>query len=176
MNKWNIDMSHSLIGFKVKHLMISKIRGQFDKFSGSLIMDGDDFTKASVSFQAESNSINTNNKDRDGHLMSPDFFDVEKFPTISFNSKKITQNNEDNFTVIGDLEMHGVTKEISLKVELNGKGENMNHQKVMSFDASCSIDRKDFGLNWNATLDKGEIVVSDGVDLDISVELVSDNS
>lgn len=176
MNKWNIDTSHSLISFKVKHLMISKIRGQFNKFSGSVSMEDSDFTKAVVSFQAETSSINTNNVDRDGHLKSPDFFDVAKFPTLSFSSTKITKKDENHFIMTGDLDMHGVTKEVNLNIELLGTGENMNHQKVMSFEASGFIDRKDFGLNWNATLDKGEIVVSDNVEMDISVELVSDKS
>lgn len=176
MNKWSIDIMHSIIGFKVKHLMISKIRGQFNKFDGSVEMADNDFTKASIKFKAETNSISTNNTDRDGHLMSPDFFDVTKFPIISFVSKKITEKGDDSFVVTGDLEIHGVIKEISLDVKLNGVGENMNHESVMSFDAFGTINRKDFGLNWSATLDKGEIVVSDNVDLDISVELVKSNS
>lgn len=176
MNKWNIDTSHSLIGFKVKHLMISKIRGQFNKFSGSVSLEDSDFTKARVTFTAETNTISTNNVDRDGHLMSPDFFDVAKFPTLSFTSTKITNKDEEHFVMTGELEMHGVSKEVSLDVELLGMGENMNHQKVMSFEASGVINRKDFGLNWSATLDKGEIVVSDSVEIEIGVELVSDNS
>ncbi|HAE36523.1 MAG: YceI family protein [Candidatus Nomurabacteria bacterium GW2011_GWF2_35_66] len=176
MNKWSIDTMHSIIGFKVKHLMISNIRGQFNKFDGSVEMEDSDFIKASIKFKAETNSISTNNTDRDGHLMSPDFFDVTKFPVISFVSKEITEKGDNNFVVTGDLEIHGVVKEVNLDVKLNGIGENMNHQSIMSFDALGTINRKDFGLNWSATLDKGEIVVSDNVDLDISVELVKSNS
>lgn len=176
MNKWKIDTSHSLISFKVKHLMISKIRGQFNRFSGSVSLEDSDFTKAQVVFTAETGSISTNNIERDGHLMSADFFDVAKFPTLSFTSTKITKKDEEHFAMTGELAIHGVSKEVSLDVELLGTGENMNKERVMSFEASGVINRKDFGLNWSATLDKGEIVVADSVEIDIGVELVSNNS
>ena len=170
MNTWKIDQAHSEIGFKVKHLMVSNVRGHFTNFDGSIALPDEDFTKAVISFSAETKSINTNNTMRDGHLQSADFFDAEKFPTLSFESSNITKNSDNNFTVTGTLTMHGVTQEVNLNAVLNGTTKDMNGNSIMSFDVTGSISREVFGLVWNATLETGGVAVSDEVKLDISAE------
>ncbi|MDR3519861.1 MAG: YceI family protein [Candidatus Pacebacteria bacterium] len=169
MHTWIIDTAHSEIGFKVKHLMVSTVRGQFTNFTGN-IKSGDDLTKAEITFSAEIASINTNNAMRDGHLQSPDFFDAAKFPTLSFNSTKINKTDNTDYVVTGELSMHGVTKEISFDAKSNGTSTNMQKEKVMGFEISGALSRKDFGLTWNAPIEQGGVVVSDEVKLDINIE------
>ena len=171
MITWNIDQAHSEIGFRVKHLMISTVRGNFTRFEGSMVLPDEDFTKASVTFTAETASINTNNAMRDKHLQSPDFFDSVKFPNLSFKSSKIVKKNDTDFLVTGEFNMHGVTKKIVLNAIFNGTTVDMNKNKVMSFEISGSLSRKDFGLTWNAPIETGGVTVSDEVKLDISAEL-----
>ena len=169
MNTWIIDTAHSEIGFKVKHLMVSTVRGQFTVFAGSIKAD-DDLTKAEVAFSAETASINTNNAMRDKHLASPDFFNSAVFPTLSFKSTKISKKDDSDFLVTGELTMHGITKEITFDSKWNGASTDMNKNKVMGFEISGSLSRKDFGLTWNAPTESGGVVVSDEVKLDINVE------
>jgi len=169
--KWNIDNAHSEIGFKVRHLMISTVRGKFNSFEGEMYMpEDDDFAKAAISFSAQTASINTSNEARDKHLQSADFFDTEKFPMLTFKSKNIVENSTGEFTVIGDFTMHGETKEIKLSAVLNGITTGMDGVKVMSFDISGSLNRKDFGLVWNAPIEKGGVAVSEEVKFDIITE------
>jgi len=170
MNTWNIDNAHSEIGFRVKHLMVSTVRGQFNSFSGSVkIPDTDDLTKAEISFTADVSSINTNNEMRDKHLMSPDFFNSTEFPILSFKSKSITKKDETDFVVTGELTMHGITKEITFDAKFDGM-TNTDKGRVMGFEVSGSLSRKEFGLTWNAPTEKGGVIVSDEVRLDINAE------
>ncbi len=170
MKTWNIDSAHSEIGFKVKHLMISNVRGKFNSFKGSIEMEDEDFTKAVISFSADTASINTENDMRDKHLQSPDFFDSASFPTLSFKSKSITKRSDNKFEVTGELNMHGITKEIILDTTLNGTITGMDGAKMMGFEILGSLSRKDFGLTWNAPIEQGGVVVSDEVKLEINTE------
>jgi polyisoprenoid-binding protein YceI len=170
MNTWIIDTAHSEIGFKVKHLMVSTVRGQFNSFEGSIKSEGEDLTKAEIVFSAKIESINTNNEMRDKHLASPDFFNSATFPTLSFKSTKIIKKDENHFSVTGELTMHGITKEITFDSEFNGLSTDMNKNKVMGFEISGVLSRKDFGLIWNAPIEQGGVVVSDEVKLDINIE------
>ena len=170
MNTWIIDVAHSEIGFKVRHLMVSTVRGQFTKFEGSVMAPDNDLTKAEINFSAEASSVNTHNEMRDNHLKSPDFFDVAKFPTMTFKSTKITKTDASDFVVTGELGMHGVTKEITFDAVFNGI-TNTDKGRIMGFEISGSLNRKDFGLTWNAPIEKGGVVVSEEVRLDINAEL-----
>jgi len=170
MKTWNIDSSHSEIGFKVKHLMVSNVRGKFNSFEGKIEMPDEDFSKGMVTFSAETKSIDTGNSMRDGHLQSPDFFNSTEFPILSFASKSITNKSGNDFTVNGDLTMHGITKEIALATTYNGKVVGMDGLEVMSFEITGALNRKDFGLTWNAPIEQGGVVISDEVKLDINAE------
>jgi polyisoprenoid-binding protein YceI len=170
MNTWNIDNAHSEIGFKIKHLMISTVRGQFTKFEGKITSPDEDLTKAEISFTAETESINTGNEMRDKHLISPDFFNAAEFPTLSFKSKSITKKDANDFLVTGEFTMHGVIKEISFDAKFNGISTDMNKNRVMGFEISGSLSRKEFGLTWNTPTEQGGVVVSDEVKLDINIE------
>ncbi len=170
MANWKIDPAHTEIAFKVKHLMISNVRGYFKEFDGTIMMPDDNFANASISFTANTSSVDTNNSMRDEHLRSADFFDSEKFPTLSFVSKSITSLGENNFSVVGDLTMHGVTKEVTLNTVLNGRVVDAYGNNVISFDVSGSLNRTDFGLVWNAAIETGGVVVSEEVKLEINAE------
>jgi len=170
MSTWNIDKAHSEIGFKVKHLMISTVKGQFTSFEGSLDLPDNNLEKAVVSFSADATSINTGNEMRDNHLRSADFFNSDLFPVISFKSKDIKKKEGNTFKVVGDFTMHGITKEITLDVVFNGVTTGMDGIKVTSFEISGSLNRKDYGLLWNAPIEQGGVVVSDEVKLDINAE------
>ena len=170
MKTWNIDNAHSEISFKVKHLMVSNVRGKFNSFEGKIELPEEDLTKAVISFSAETKSIDTGNSMRDGHLQSPDFFNSAEFPTLTFVSTSITNKSGNDFTVTGDLTMHGITKEIVLATTFNGKVAGMDGLEVMSFEITGALSRKDFGLTWNAPIEQGGVVVSDEVKLDINAE------
>ncbi len=169
MSTWNLDKDHSTVGFKVKHLMVSTVRGSFTDFEGTIISKDDSFENSSISFRAQTKSITTGNEMRDGHLHSPEFFDTEKFPTISFTSKSCMKKG-DSFEVVGDLTMKGVTKEVILAVTSEGIGAGMDGGRVAGFDITGTINRQDFGLSWNKVLETGGVIVSDTVTLDIHVE------
>ncbi len=170
MNKWTIDPAHTEIGFRVKHLMISTVRGKFIKFQGEILMPEDDFTKAEITFSAETASVDTGNEMRDNHLRSPDFFDSAKFPELSFKSKSIEKKGGNEYSVSGDFTMRGVTKEISMNASLNGIAKNMDGVRVASFEVSGSLSRKEYGLTWNAPVEGGGVIASDEVKLDIIAE------
>ncbi len=169
MNTWIIDQAHSTIGFKVKHLMVSMVRGLFTEFEGSIQAADDTFAGAVATFTAQAKSINTNNEQRDGHLRSPDFFGSDEFPTITFTSTSF-ENKGDHFEVVGDLTMRGITKSVTLEATLNGTGPGMDGKKIVSFDVTGKINRQDFGVKWNAAIETGGMVVSDEVIFDIHVE------
>ena len=170
MSILKIDVAHSEVSFKIKHLMISNVRGYFNNFDGEINLPSEDFTKAEISFTGQINSISTNNEMRDNHLKSDEFFDVEKFPTITFKSKNINKEEDNKFMVTGDFTMHGVTKEINLHTILNGTTKDLYGSTVVSFEISSSISRKDFELNWNSPLETGGMVLSDEVKIEINAE------
>ena len=169
MKKWTIDQSHSSVGFTVKHMMVSKVKGVFDSYTADIeTVDLSDLTEAKISFAFDVASINTRNEDRDNHLKSADFFDVDQYPKITFNSTAITKSGDD-FKVTGDLTIKDVTKQVTFDVEFNGKGINPWGQEVYGFEAESKIDREEFGLTWNAALETGGVLV--GKDIKIQVEL-----
>jgi polyisoprenoid-binding protein YceI len=169
MTKYTVDASHSSIGFEVKHMMVSKVKGTFDEFAADVqATDLADLTTADITFDIKVASVNTRNADRDGHLRSADFFDVENFENISFKSTSISGADED-FNVTGDLTIKDVTKPVTFKVEYGGKGTNPWGAEVYGFEAETKINREEFGLTWNAALETGGVLV--GKDIKIKVEL-----
>jgi polyisoprenoid-binding protein YceI len=165
--KWTIDPTHTDVGFKVKHMMISTVSGKFENFSGELHSESDNFEDASVSVEIDIASITTNNADRDGHLKSDDFFNAEKYPKMTFKS-----NSFDGETLKGDLTIRDVTKPIVLTVDYNGTAVDPYGQTKAGFEISGDINRKDFGLSWSAVTEAGNIVVSDKVKLTIDAQFV----
>ena len=172
MSTWNIDQAHSEIGFKIKHLMVSSVKGFFGQFSGALTTDDDNLTNAHITFEAQMSSVNTNNANRDGHLQGPDFFDTMKFPTMTFTSKSFTTKEGSDYTLIGDFMLKGVTKEIELAATFNGIATGTSDGKrIMSFDVTGVINRQDFGVTWNSPLETGGFALSNEVWLSANVEV-----
>lgn len=172
MSTYKIDTAHSEITFKVKHLMITNVTGNFNKFEATMESEAADFSDAKISFEADVNSISTNNEQRDGHLKSDDFFAAEKFPTLSFTSKSITKKSEENYALTGDLTIRGITKTIELAVAFGGIMTDPYGQVKSGFEISGKINRKDFGLNWSAVTEAGGIMLSDEVKLNLSVQMI----
>jgi len=170
---WNIDPDHTNIGFKVRHLMVSNVKGSFDKHTGVVDINDKDITKSKVDVTIDTASINTNVKKRDDHLRSADFFDVAKFPTMTFVSRKVAKAGEDKLKVTGDLTLHGITKQVVLDVE-GPSGESKDPYGVIRRGATAStkINRKDFGLVWNKALETGGIAVGDEITITLEVEMI----
>ena len=167
MATWNLDTTHSEVGFKVKHLMINNVKGQLGTFNVDLQHEGDDFNTSVISFTADASTIHTNNEQRDQHLLSADFFDVEKFPTITFKSTHYTGKE-----VTGELTMHGVTRPITLAVDFGGIAKDPWGNTKAGFTVTGKINRKDWGLNWNAALETGGVLVSEDVAITADIQLV----
>jgi len=169
---WAIDPVHSNVGFKVTHMVISKVKGQFDDFSGTIKnFDGEKFSDASVEVTVQTASVNTQNDRRDGHLRSGDFFGADSFPTITFVSTKVTPAKDGKFQVTGNLTMRGVTKPVTLDVVYNGMVPMGDGKAKAGFSATTTINRQDWGVSWSKNLDAGGLVVSDDVDLIFELEL-----
>ncbi len=170
---WNIDPAHSHVGFTVKHLVITKVDGEFKDFAGTIKdFDGKDVTKGSVDVTIQIASINTNIDQRDTHLKSPDFFDAAKFPTMTFKSKKIIKGAGDKFTMIGDLTMKGVTREDTLDCTFNGVITDPQGNTRSGFSASTVINRQDYGLSWSNKLADGSLVVGNEVTIGLELETI----
>ena len=170
---WKIDPTHSEIQFKVRHLMISNVTGYFSKFDCKVETEGNDFTTAeNVLFTADVDSISTNNADRDTHLKSEDFFNAEKHSQIKFEGKKYELKGEDEAKLHGDLTIRGTTKPIVLDVEHAGVVEDPYGQTKAGFTVTGKINRKDFGLTWDAVTEAGKVVVSDEIRINCEVQLV----
>ncbi len=172
MATYKIDAAHSEITFKVKHLMITNVTGNFTKFDATLESSKEDFTDAKISFEADVDSISTNNEQRDGHLKSEDFFAAEKFPKLSFTSTSFNKVSNDEYKLAGDLTIRGVSKSVELAVEYGGTATDPYGQVKSGFEISGKINRKDFGLVWTATTEAGGIVVSDEVKLNLAVQMI----
>lgn len=172
LTRWAIDPTHSEVQFKVKHLVISTVTGNFNSFTATVDANGDDFEGADVRFQADIASISTNNEQRDGHLKSPDFFDAEKFPQMTFRSTSFLKTGEGTYDLSGDLTIKDETHPVILAVELGGIAVDPYGQTKAGFDATAKISRKQFGLTWNAQTEAGGVVVSDEVKLLFSVQFV----
>jgi polyisoprenoid-binding protein YceI len=164
---WTIDPVHSSIGFSVRHLMVSKVRGTFDKFSGAITVADDG--APSVTAEIAVDSVSTNNEQRDAHIKSADFFDVDEHPTATFTSNRV-RDNGDRYVLDGDLTLKGVTKPVSLDVEFYGVNPGAGHGEVAGFEASVVLNRKDFGIDIDMPLETGGAVVGDKVTVTIEVE------
>lgn len=170
--KWEVDPAHSTVKFKVKHLMISNVYGTFPDVKGTFTLDDSNATKMVAEMTIGVKSINTENAQRDEHLKSPDFFDVTNNPSITFKSTKVTKDGKKKFKMVGDLTMRGVTKPVTVAInELTEPVKDMQGKLRRGFSATAKINRKDFGVSWNKTLDKGGVAVSENVDVDVELEL-----
>ena len=168
--KWVIDPAHSEITFKVKHLMISNVKGEFKTFQANI--DGEDFTTSTISANIDTTSIATNNNDRDTHLKSPDFFEVENYPEITFTSTSIKKVDDDEFKLVGDLTIKGTTKEITLDTEFGGFMKDPYGNEKAGFSINGKLNRKDFGLNWNAALEAGGVMVANEIKIYAEVQFI----
>lgn len=170
--KWSLDPTHSEIGFKVKHLMFTNVSGSFKTFTASAETEGDDFNNATISFSADVESVHTNNEQRDQHLKSADFFDAASFPTLSFTATTFAAKADGEYELTGDLTMHGVTHPVTLTAEFGGIVKDPWGNIKAGFSLNGKINRKDFGLNWNAVLETGGVMVSEEVKIHAEIQLV----
>ena len=168
---WVLDPSHSEIQFKVKHMMITTVTGNFRKFDATASTDGVDFTTGTISFNADIDSIDTNSEQRDGHLKSPDFFDAASHPKMEFTNGKLVGSG-DEYTLNGDLSIRGTTHPVKLNVEFGGIAVDPYGQTKAGFTLTGKIKRKDFGLTWDAVTEAGSIVVSDEVRINAEIQLI----
>ena len=169
---WEIDPTHSTIGFVARHTMVAKVRGGFSEFTGALDLDGSDPAKSSAWLTIVASSFSTNNDERDAHVKSADFLDVEQFPTLTFTSTAVTQKDGDEFIVTGDLTIHGVTKSVDVTFELLGTSQDPWGGTRIGFEGTAEISRKEFGLVWNVALETGGVLVSDTIKLEMDVEAI----
>lgn len=171
--KWVLDAAHSEIGFKVKHLMLTNVKGEFKTFEASIYTTGDDFMSAEIDFWLDPASVDTRSADRDGHLRSADFFDVENHKQINFVANTYEAvDNDGSYELYGDLTIKGITDRIKLDVEFGGVMTDPWGNKKAGFTINGKINRKDFGLNWNAALEAGGVLVSDEVRISCEVQLM----
>ncbi|ETK34831.1 YceI family protein [Microbispora sp. ATCC PTA-5024] len=166
-----LDKAHSRVGFVVKHMMVSKVRGHFDDFDGKIVI-GENPLDSSVEAVIKAGTISTGVADRDGHLRSDDFLSADKFPELTFRSKRVVKHSGDEFVLVGDLTIRDVTKEVELKVEFGGAGTNPWGQELFGFSAETEIDREAFGLTWNQALETGGVLVARKVKIEIEGEAV----
>jgi polyisoprenoid-binding protein YceI len=168
---WVLDTAHTHVGFTVKHMMVTTVRGQFKSYSGKIALDPKDFAKSSFEGDIDVASVDTGNADRDKHLRTNDFFDAEKFPKITFKSTKIAAKGEGEFSVTGEINIRGVSKPITLDVEYLGTSKNPYGKTVAGISARGTVNRKDFGVSFNAVLEAGGVAVSEQVKLELDIEL-----
>jgi polyisoprenoid-binding protein YceI len=171
---WKVDDTHSSIHFSVRHMVVSKVKGSFERWTSELAIDDSDLTRSSVSVTIDAASIETRTAQRDQHLRSADFLDVERFPHIVFKSKRIEREGEgqDRYRMIGDLTIKDVTREVTLDVEYSGMEKDPWGGQRAGFTAHTAVERKDFGLTWNLLLETGGVVVGDKISIDIEIEAV----
>lgn len=170
--KWTLDPTHSELAFKVRHMMITNVKGEFTKFDATILSEGIGFTRSTIDVTVDATSIFTNDETRDGHLKSPDFFDVEKHGSITFQSKSFRKVDDDAYTLKGILTIKGISKEVKLKVEFGGINKDPWGNDKVGFSIEGTINRKDFGLSWNAALEAGGVLVSDEVGIAAEVQFV----
>jgi polyisoprenoid-binding protein YceI len=170
---WEIDPKHTLVEFSVRHMMFSTVKGRFTAVSGTIRCEDEaDPSRSAVEAELEAASINTGDEGRDAHLRSADFLDVETYPKITFESTRVDARNKEDLLVVGQLTVHGITREVTLEATFNGRGKNPWDQEVAGFSAETTINRKEFGLNWNAALESGGLLVGDKLDVMIEVQAI----
>jgi polyisoprenoid-binding protein YceI len=172
LRTYAVDPSHSSIGFSIRHLMIAKVRGTFNTFSGTIALPPDSAVPVSIHAEIDPASIDTREEKRDGHLKSPDFFDVATHTQILFDSTEIHSAGGTEFTVTGNLTLHGVTKPVTLKGEISGEGTDPWGNPRVAFEASGRVNRKDFGLDWNSPLETGGVLVGEDVDITLDIQAI----
>ncbi len=170
MKPLKIDVSHSSVGFVVRHLVISKVRGHFTRFGGTIAYDGENIEKSSVTVEIDATSIDTREEKRDAHLRSADFFDTEHHPTLSFRSTSVARTGTEALAVTGDLTMRGVTHPATLKVEELGGGKDPWGNQRLAWSAHLTVNRKDWGLTWNQLLEAGGLAVSEKIDIELEIQ------
>jgi polyisoprenoid-binding protein YceI len=170
MNTYSIDPVHSEVSFKVKHLMISTVTGTFNKFNANVEAANEDMSDAKISFDADIDSVNTSNEQRDGHLKGTDFFDAANYPKLSFVSTSLTKKDDSNYVLEGNLSIRGNTKPVKMDVEYFGKMTDFYGNEKHGFEINGKISRKEFGLEWNAVTELGGVVVSDEVKLQVNAQ------
>jgi polyisoprenoid-binding protein YceI len=169
---WQIDPAHTTVGFSAKHLMITTVRGRFADVRGSIRFDESDLTRSSVEVEIAAASIDTRTEQRDAHLRSADFLEVEKFPAITFRSRRIETVGDDRYRVVGELRIRDVTREVVLDVTDDGRGRDPWGGERAAFTATTTIDRRDFGLTWNQALETGGVLVSNEIKISIDAQAV----
>jgi polyisoprenoid-binding protein YceI len=169
---WDIDPAHSEATFTVKHMMFTTVRGHFNVLSGHLHIDEQNPQNSWVDAQVDAASVDTRDEKRDNHLRSPDFFDVQNYPTLTFKSTRVEPLGGNEYNVIGDLTMHGITKPVTFKAEYNGQGKSPFGLQVAGLSAKTKINRKDWGLNWNVGLEAGGVLVSEDVNIELDLEAI----
>jgi polyisoprenoid-binding protein YceI len=169
---WNIDITHSGINFSVRHMVVSKVRGRFAKYAGSVELSEPDLTLSAVDVEIDASSIDTGLAQRDEHLRGADFLDVAQHPSLRYRSQRVEKLSGDRYRLLGELTIRGVTREVPLEVEYGGHANDPWGNERAGFSARASLDRKDFGLAWNQVLEAGGVLVGDRVDIDIELELV----
>lgn len=169
---WNIDASHSEVGFKIRHLMISNVKGYFTNYSATVTTEDDQFETAAIQFEAEVKTLTTGSEQRDEHLLAEDFFDAGTFPTIKFASSAFTKNSVGSYTVNGDLTIKGITKPMQLKAVNTGIAKDPWGQTKTAFEVEGKINRTEFGLVWNAPLETGGVLLSEEVTIHADVQFV----
>lgn len=169
---WNFDPAHSGINFAVRHMVLAKVRGRFGGWSGDLQLDPGDLTRSRVAVEVEAASIDTGVAERDTHLRSPDFFDVERFPSLSFRSTRIEALGESRYQLHGELTIRDVTRNVVFEVEYAGTAVDPWGNERMAFAASTSIRRKDYGLTWNQVLEAGGVLIGDKIDIELDVQAI----
>lgn len=169
MATWKVDASHTNVGFSVKHMMVSKVRGRFTRIDGTIEGNPKELTDAKIHFTVDVNSIHTNSDDRDNHLRSADFFDADQYPEMTFVSTNIEKTDQDEYALTGDLTIKGITKPVTFEVEYEGSEVNPWGVELVAFEANGKISRKEFGLTWNQALETGGVLVGD--DIKITIEL-----
>ncbi|MBL8982641.1 MAG: YceI family protein [Gemmatimonadetes bacterium] len=172
MSTWNIDPTHSTVGFSVKHLMISTVRGRFSDYSATLNLDEAAPANSSLEVTINAASVDTRTEQRDNHLRSADFFDVANHPSLTFKSTKVDGKLDGDFTVTGDLTIRGTTRPITLKASFEGAGQDPWGNERKAFSASGKINREEFGLTWNQALEAGGLLVSTDVKFELEVQFV----
>ena len=173
MENWKIDTTHSAITFSVRHMVVAKVRGRFGNWTSELQLNPSDLAQSRVSVEIDAKSIDTGVADRDNHLRSADFFDVEAFPTLRFTSTKVEKAGDDRYRVHGDITIRDVTKAIVLDAEYGGQGKDPWGNQRAAFSASTSLSRGEFGLKWNQALEAGGVLVGDKIEIEVEVQAVS---